>query len=116
MGNDSNVAMNDLLEILAKDCDHPYAINTKKDLIEECHHTMHCREEANVQNAEMPCAREKHSAVSYKNEQLIVFGGCKYEKSANDEMALSDLWLFDVASNEWMQLQTIGVEVSPRHS
>eukprot|EP01083_Nonionella_stella_P076259 207728_1 len=110
---DSNCALNDLYEILCVDSDHPYAIASKKDIDDAVHDCGYVCREIECVTKRMPCRRWKHSAVSYRTDRLIVFGG---QDMSDCLTILNDLWVFDLSTNAWTPLDTAGAIPSRRHS
>ena len=53
------------------------------------------QKQGNQVNRKVPCPRERHSAVSYRNDRLIIYGGSKYNIFETDPAAEATVYLME---------------------
>ena len=64
-----------------------------------------------------PVSRVLHSTVFFKNRYLIIYGGKSEEIYASTKnLALNDVWIYDIPNNKWERLVMYGFHPNSRWS
>ncbi|ETO23401.1 kelch repeat protein [Reticulomyxa filosa] len=62
-------------------------------------------------SSNMPCPRAWHTATAVGNTQILIFGGTSGRLDF-----YSDVWIYNIPTNSWFQIEVTGTVPSPRCS